>query len=117
MEEEGVTLEDIKRVALEDSVGTLLMIIEGSPPLRHLALAAQLHQHGMDLDDAAKRLRAVAEEPEHREMADAMRTAARAAQIAFEAAANAVWQLYWITNHCTCEDCVQGKRRENAGQN
>ena len=118
MEEEEVTLEDIKRLALDG--GPLQMIglmVADSPPLAQLALAAQAHQHGKELRRVAIALRLVATEQEHRELADAMRDAARAAQLAFDAAANAVWQLYWITQHCDCDECVQSRRRDKAEHN
>lgn len=115
--DDEVTLEDIKNAAMHDTVGSLMMVLEGTPPVRHLALAAQLAQHGRDVNAMAKRLRAMSDVPEHQEMADAMRTAAHAAQLAFDAAANAVYQLVWAMQHCDCEECVQDRRRDKAESN
>ena len=115
--EDELTHDDIKRMALHGGLANLLMVLDDNPLMTHLGLAAQLHRHGREMSMAGKRLRAVATGQEHRELADAMRDAGRAAQLAFDAAVNAVWQMHWLAGNCECEECVQDRRRDKAEHN
>lgn len=117
MTEDVFTREDMRRLALADDLENLILMMASSEPVQHLALAAQLYKHSRHLNRSAKRMRATATEPEHRELADAMRTAARGAEVAFDAALNATWQLYWVGSACTCEQHVQFRRRQQAEHN
>lgn len=118
MDEDSLTVEDLRAIVLEgDMEQFVAMVVTDNEVVVQLALAVQLYRHSRELKRSAKRLRATATEPEHREMADAMRTAVRSAEVAFNSALLAAWQLYWIGQHCECEGCVQERRREKAASN
>lgn len=118
MTPEDVTVEDLKRMALHQGpMAHLEMMLEGDPLVVHLGLTAQLYKHSRELRQLAKHLRSVSDSPEHVELAKAMLDAARGARVAFDAAANAAWQLYWISNHCECEECVNERRQQQAPNN
>lgn len=113
-----MTVDDLRAIVLEgDMEQFVAMVITDNEVVVQLALAVQLYRHSRELKRSAKRLRATATEPEHRELADAMRTAVRAAEVAFDSALNMAWQLYWIGDHCKCQECVQGRRRAQAASN
>jgi hypothetical protein len=113
-----VTVDTIKAMALTANPMTQLeMITEGAPPVAHLVLAAQLYQNARDVRTYAKVLHRLSDDPEHREYVKAMLDAYKGAKVAFEAAAAAVYQLYWVAQHCDCEDCVNDRRREAAPNN
>lgn len=116
--EDDITVDRIKELALASGpYETLEMVIEGGPVIQQLVLATQLYQHSRQTLHHAANLRLRSEAPEHTEMVQAMVTAAKAASVAFEAAANAAYQLYWAGVHCPCEECVNERRRESAPLN
>jgi hypothetical protein len=116
--DENMTVDDLRALVLEgDMEQFVAMVITDNEVVVQLALAVQLYRHSRELKRHAKRLRATATEPEHRELADAMRTAVRSAEVAFDSALNAAWQLYWMGLHCNCEGHVQERRREQAASN
>jgi hypothetical protein len=113
-----ITQETVIALALRADVAEQLdMVTHGDPNVTHLALAAQLFHSGQALVEYATRLPGHSDAPEHMELAKAMVTAAKAARVALEAAANAVVQLYWVTNNCECERCKTDRRREAAPLN
>lgn len=115
---DDVTVDTIKRMALTaDPLSQLDMLMAGSPPVMHLVLAAQLYTNAREVRAAAKALHSVATDPEHKELAKAMLDAYQGAKVAFDAAANAVYQLYYLTAHCDCEECVNDRRRAEAANN
>jgi len=113
---DDLTVEDIKTAALGGEA-RLAMMIEGTPPIQMLVLAVQLYEMGHHVLSAADELRLTDALPEHVDFADALGTAAKAAEVAFDAAALAVYHLYQLCQHCDCEECTQRRRRENAGIN
>jgi hypothetical protein len=118
MDKEELSLEDLRELVLEGGLDQFVaMVMTDNEIVQQLALAVQLHRHSRMVKRSAKRLRAMATEPEHRELADAMRDAVRGAEVAFDAALAATWQLYWLGEHCNCEACVQDRRREHAEHN
>lgn len=107
-----LTTEQLRKLAQEEPI---CLIQSGIPSLQHLALASQLHTHSQVL------LAEAAEQdgggPEHDELAAALRDAAKAAELAFDAAVNAAYQVYWVGENCKCLCCMTERVRENAANN
>lgn len=117
-ENDDLTVDDVKQLALDsDPLVTAWMLAQGGPLIAHLMMAAQAEKHTKDLREMAKHVRKLSDAPEHTDLASAIITASKAATVAFDAAANAGWQMYWMCEHCTCVQCTTEKRREQAPNN
>jgi hypothetical protein len=118
MTDEDITVEDIKRMALGMGPGAMVeMLAEGDPVTQHLALSTQVYQQSRELVRCAAILAGSSDLPEHAELAKAMLDAVKGAKVAFDAAANAAYQLFWLSNHCDCDECVNDRRRDAAPNN
>jgi hypothetical protein len=118
MTDEDITVDDLKRMALGMGPGAMVeMLTEGDPIAQHLALTTQVYQHSRELVRCAASLAGNSDSPEHAELAKAMLDAVKGAKVAFDAAANAAYQLFWLSAHCDCEECVTERRRDAAPNN
>jgi hypothetical protein len=112
------TKEELKDLLLsEDPFQAMEILLSGWVPLEHAVLAGNLHVSAERLREAMGRRGERGEgelPPEHKELDKAVADAIESADIAFDAALNAAWQLVYLSHNCDCPACRLRHQRANA---